>query len=47
MATVRAHMARDLLTVDPALSLVEVARRMVERNVGAVLVLEGGELAAS
>ena len=45
MATVRAHMARDLLTVDPALSLVEVARRMVERNVGAVLVLEGGELA--
>ena len=45
MATVRAHMARDLLTVEPALSLVEVARRMVERNVGAVLVLEGGELA--
>jgi CBS domain-containing protein len=45
MPTVRAHMARDLLTVDPGLSLVDVARRMVERNVGAVLVLEGGELA--
>lgn len=38
-------MTRDLLTVDPGLTIVEVARQMVERNVGAVLVLDGGRLA--
>jgi CBS domain-containing protein len=45
MPAVRDHMSRDLLTVDSALSLAEVAGRMVEREVGAVLVLEGERLA--
>jgi CBS domain-containing protein len=45
MADVRSHMARDLLTVGPELTLVDVARLMVERNVGAVLVLEDEGLA--
>ena len=44
MADVRAHMSRDLLTVEPAVTVLDVARRMVERNVGAVLVLEAGGL---
>jgi CBS domain-containing protein len=38
-------MSRDLLTVEAALSVIEVAQRMVERNVGAVLVLEDSRLA--
>jgi CBS domain-containing protein len=38
-------MSRDLLTVDSALPLAEVAKRMVERSVGAVLVLDGERLA--
>ena len=38
-------MSRHLLTVDPGLSIVEVAQRMVERDVGAVLVLDGERLA--
>ena len=38
-------MSRDLLTVEPGFSLVEVAQRMVGRDVGAVLVLEGDRLA--
>jgi CBS domain-containing protein len=45
MPAVRDHMSRDLLTVDSGVSLAEVARRMVEREVGAVLVLEGERLA--
>jgi CBS domain-containing protein len=45
MAVVRDHMSRDLLTVDSGLSLAEVAERMVEREVGAVLVLAGERLA--
>ena len=45
MPMVRDHMSRGLLTVEPSLSIVDVARQMVERNVGAVLVLEGGRLA--
>jgi CBS domain-containing protein len=45
MPAVSSCMARDLLTVDPGVSVVEVAQRMVERNVGAVLVLEQGRLA--
>ena len=39
------HMSRDLLTVDSSLPLAEVAARMVEREVGAVLVLDGERLA--
>jgi CBS domain-containing protein len=45
MPAVRDHMSSDLLTVDAGMLLAEVARRMVEREVGAVLVLEGERLA--
>jgi CBS domain-containing protein len=45
MPLVDRHMSRDLLTVEPGVSVVAVARRMVDRNVGAVLVLEDGRLA--
>ncbi len=38
-------MSRDLLTVEAALPLAEVAARMVDREVGAVLVLDGDRLA--
>jgi CBS domain-containing protein len=37
-------MSRDLLTVEPGLPVVAMAQRMVERNVGAVLVLDDGRL---
>jgi CBS domain-containing protein len=42
---VRDHMSRDLLTVDAGLTLAQVAERMVEREVGAALVLDGDQLA--
>jgi CBS domain-containing protein len=45
MPVARNHMSRDLLTVDSSLPLAEVASRMVEREVGAVLVLERDRLA--
>ena len=45
MPAARDHMSRDLLTVDSTLPLAEVAARMVERSVGAVLVLDGEQLA--
>ena len=45
MPAAREHMSRDLLTVDATLPLAEVAQRMVERSVGAVLVLDGEQLA--
>lgn len=38
-------MSSDLLSVETGASITEVAQRMVERNVGAVLVLDGGRLA--
>ena len=38
-------MSSDLLSVEASASIAEVAQRMVERNVGAVLVLDGGRLA--
>jgi len=38
-------MSRDLLTVDAGLSLSEVAEKMVAREVGAVLILDGERLA--
>ena len=44
MPTVRHHMSSDLLAVDANVSIIEVARRMVNRDVGAVLVLDGGRL---
>ncbi len=45
MPVAREHMSRDLLTVAPGDVLGEVAQRMVERDVGAVIVLEGEALA--
>jgi CBS domain-containing protein len=42
MPVVRNHMSRNLLSVEPAEAITEVAQRMVERNVGAVLVLDAG-----
>jgi CBS domain-containing protein len=45
MRLVHRHMSGDLLTVDPTAAIVAVAQRMAERNVGAVLVIEGGRLA--
>ena len=44
MPVAREHMSRDLLTVSPGDSLSEVAQRMVDRDVGAVLVMEGSDL---
>jgi CBS domain-containing protein len=37
-------MSRDLLSVEANTSIIEVAERMVDRNVGAVLVLDDGRL---
>jgi CBS domain-containing protein len=45
MPVVREHMSRNLLSVDPGETITEVAQRMVGRNIGAVLVLDGGRLA--
>ena len=45
MPVAREHMSRDLLTVAPGDALAEVAQRMVQRDVGAVIVMEGEELA--
>jgi CBS domain-containing protein len=44
MPQARRHMSRDLLSVEPGLSLTEVAKRMVAKDVGAVLVTEGKRL---
>jgi CBS domain-containing protein len=44
MPVAREHMSRDLLTVSPGDSLSEVAQRMVDRDVGAVLVMNGSDL---
>ena len=44
MPVVANHMTRNLLSVEPGLTLAEAARRMVSRGVGAVVVLEDGRL---
>jgi CBS domain-containing protein len=44
MPMARRHMSRDLLSVEPGLTLTEVAQRMVDKDVGAVLVMEGERL---
>jgi CBS domain-containing protein len=44
MPVARNHMSRDLLTVTPGDQLAEVAQRMVDRDVGAVLVMEDDSL---
>jgi CBS domain-containing protein len=38
-------MSRNLLTIEPAARLVDAAKRMAERAVGAVIVVEGKRLA--
>jgi CBS domain-containing protein len=45
MEPVAAHMTRNLLAVAPGDALGDVVGRMAERNVGAVLVLDGGRVA--
>ncbi len=45
MHTVADHMTRDLLTIGRDAALTEAARRMAERGVGAVVVLDGDRLA--
>jgi CBS domain-containing protein len=37
-------MSRDLLSTEPTEAITQVAQRMVERDLGAVLVLDGGRL---
>jgi CBS domain-containing protein len=44
MPPVHQHMTSDLLTVEAGDPIVAVAQRMVDRNVGAVLVVEDGRL---
>ena len=44
MPVARNHMSTELLTVEPDLPLTEVAKRMVAKDVGAVLVFDGGKL---
>ncbi len=44
MPIVREHMSRDLLIVEPGETITGVAQRMVERNLGAVLVFDRGRL---
>lgn len=44
MPIVRESMSRNLLIVEPGETLTGVAQRMVERNLGAVLVFDGGRL---
>ncbi|HUF01492.1 MAG TPA: CBS domain-containing protein [Gaiellaceae bacterium] len=46
MPFVSEHMARDLLTISADATLGEAAASMVERGVGAVVVLEGDSVAA-
>ena len=44
MPVARDHMSTELLTVEPDVPLTEVAKRMVAKDVGAVLVFEGDKL---
>ena len=44
MPVARNHMSTELLTVDPSASVTEVAKRMVAKDVGAVLVFEEGAI---
>lgn len=45
MADVADHMSTNVLTVGPETTVADTARRMAERRVGAVLVLDGTRLA--
>ena len=43
MPLVSSHMSRDLLTVSAGVPITEVAKRMVSRDVGAVMVVDDDE----
>ncbi|HEX2506410.1 MAG TPA: CBS domain-containing protein [Gaiellaceae bacterium] len=45
MSTIERHMSRNLLTARPDERLAAAAKRMADRGVGAVLVLDGARLA--
>ncbi len=44
MPVARNHMSTELLTVDPSAHVTEVAKRMVAKDVGAVLVFDAGAI---
>jgi len=44
MPVARNHMSTELLTVEPSAQVTEVAKRMVAKDVGAVLVFEEGAI---
>ena len=44
MPVARNHMSTELLTVDPSAPVTEVAKRLVAKDVGAVLVFEEGAI---
>ena len=44
MPVARNHMSTELLTVEPSARVTEVAKRMVAKDVGAVLVFEEGAI---
>ena len=44
MPVVRNHMSRNLLSAEPTEAITEVAQRMVARDLGAVVVLDGARL---
>jgi CBS domain-containing protein len=44
MPVARNHMSTELLTVDPSAPVTEVAKRMVAKDVGAVLVFDEGAI---
>jgi len=44
MPVARNHMSTELLTVDPSAHVTEVAKRMVAKDVGAVLVFDEGAI---
>ena len=44
MPVARNHMSTELLTVDPTAQVTEVAKRMVAKDVGAVLVFDEGAI---
>jgi len=47
MPVARNHMSTELLTVDPSAHVTEVAKRMVAKDVGAVLVFDEGAICGS
>jgi CBS domain-containing protein len=44
MTTIGERMSRQLLVTDPAVTVGEAAEKMADRNVGSIVVLDGGRL---